>query len=118
MTGSESQSFLPLTEGTLYILLSLAAGKKHGYAIRQDVEVMSGGRITLSTSTLYSSLGRMLYQRLIERVADGPDRRPGPGLPRKAYILSELGRRVLRAEMDRMEALVSTAHLRLGEERL
>ena len=60
MTGPDSQVFLPLTEATLYILLSLAPGKKHGYAIRQDVEAMSGGRIRLSTSTLYSALGRLL----------------------------------------------------------
>jgi DNA-binding PadR family transcriptional regulator len=117
MTESESQRFLPLTEGTLYVLLSLAPGRKHGYAIRQDVEAMSEGRITLSTSTLYSTLGRLLDRRLIERVADDPGRRPGPGLPRKAYVLSDLGRRVLQAEMDRLEDLVSTAHLRLGEER-
>ena len=81
MTGLDPQTFLPLTEATLYILLSLAPGKKHGYAIRQDVETMSGGRIRLSTSTLYSALGRLLDQALISRVANDPGTRPGPGLP-------------------------------------
>jgi len=117
MTSLDPQPFLPLTEATLYVLLSLAPGKKHGYAIRQDVEAMSGGRVTLSTSTLYSALGRLLDQSLIERVANEPDERPGPGLPRKAYVLSGLGRRVLQAEVARLQALTSTARLRLGEGR-
>lgn len=117
MTSPDTQTFLPLTEATLYILLSLAPGRKHGYAIRQDVEAMSGGRITLSTSTLYSALGRLLDQALISRVANDPGERPGPGLPRKAYVLSDLGQRVLRAEVNRLQALASTARLRLGEGR-
>ena len=115
MTNSDVQTFLPLTEATLYILISLAPGKKHGYAIRQDVEMMSEGRIRLSTSTLYSALSRLLDQALIERVANDPGSRPGPGLPRKAYVLSELGGRVLRAEVGRLQALAATARLRLGE---
>jgi DNA-binding PadR family transcriptional regulator len=115
MIGIDAQTFLPLTEAKFYILLSLAPGEKHGYAIRQDVEAMSGGRIRLSTSTLYSALGRLLDQALIARVANGPDTRPGPGLPRKAYVLSDLGRRVLHAEVDRLQALTATARLRLGE---
>ena len=107
-----------MTAATLYILLSLAPGKKHGYAIRQDVEAMSERRIRLSTSTLYSVLGRLLDQALIARVANAPDQRPGPGLPRKAYVLSELGRRVLQAEIDRLQVLAATARLRLGERRV
>ena len=115
MTGADVETFLPLTEATLYILLSLASGKKHGYAIRQDAEATSGGRILLSTSTLYGALGRLLDQALIARVENDPDAVPGPGLPRKAYVLSELGRRVLRAEVDRLQALTAVARLRLGE---
>jgi DNA-binding PadR family transcriptional regulator len=116
MTGPDPKAFLPLTEATLYILLSLAPGRKHGYAIRQDVEILSEGRITLSTSTLYSALSRLLDQALIVRVANEPRARPGPGLPRKAYVLSDLGRRVLQAEVDRMQALAATARLRLGQD--
>jgi DNA-binding PadR family transcriptional regulator len=97
-------------------LLSLAPGQKHGYAIMQDVEGLSKGSITLSTSTLYSALGRLLDQRLITRVSDAPDGDKHPGRPRKAYILSDLGRRVLRAETDRLSALVETAQPRLAVE--
>lgn len=113
---TEPSAYLPLTEPTFYILLSLAPGKKHGYAILKDVETLSNGKITLSTSTLYGALGRLLDQGLIKRVSNDEDDNAGPGLPRKAYILSKMGRRVLQAETDRLQALVATAHLRLGEE--
>ena len=109
-------SHLPLTEPTFYILLSLAPGKRHGYAILRDVEALSGGKVSLSTSTLYTALRRLLGQRLIERVSDDREDRAGPGPPRKAYILSEIGRRVLEAEIHRMQSLVATARLHLGEE--
>jgi DNA-binding PadR family transcriptional regulator len=109
-------SYLPLTEPTFYILLSLALGKKHGYAILKDVEALSNGKVSLSTSTLYGALGRLLDQGLIERVPNDEEENTGPGLPRKAYILSETGRRVLEAETDRLQSLVAVAHWRLGEE--
>ena len=113
---SDPTSFLPLTEPTLCILLSLAPGKKHGYAILQDVKAMSKERVILSTSTLYSALARLLEQGLIERIEDDPDQGPHPGHPRKAYILSDIGRRILEAEVDRMQTLTATARLRLSEQ--
>jgi DNA-binding PadR family transcriptional regulator len=106
----------PIFRSTFYILLSLAPGTKHGYAILKDVEALSKGEISLSTSTLYSALGRLLDRGLIERVAGDPEPGPHPGLPRKAYVLSELGRRILEAETDRMQTLASIARLRLTEE--
>ena len=96
-------------------MLSLAPGKKHGYAILKDVETISNGKISLSTSTLYTALGRLSDQGLIERVDNLDSTEPvsGPGLPRKAYSLSSLGRRVLEAETQRLNELLSTARLRL-----
>ena len=111
---SDPISYLPLTESTFYILLSLAPGKKHGYAIMKDVEALSGEKVTLSTSTLYSALGRLLDQGLIERLSEEPEKHPG--LPRKAYVLTANGRRVLVAETSRMQALVMAARLRLDGE--
>ena len=113
---SDPLSFLPLTVPTFYILLSLTPGKKHGYAILGDVSSLSQGQVQLSTSTLYSALSRMLDQKLIRRVDDEPAPAAHPGLPRKAYTLSELGRRVLEAETERMEGLVASARLRLEGE--
>jgi DNA-binding PadR family transcriptional regulator len=91
-------------------------GKKHGYAILKDVEELSGGKIRLSTGTLYGALGRLLDQRFIQRVPNDEGEDSSPGLPRKAYILTEAGKRVLEAETNRMQSLVATARLRLSED--
>jgi DNA-binding PadR family transcriptional regulator len=110
----EPISYLPLTEPTFYILLSLAPGKKHGYAILKDVKDLSRERVNLSTSTLYTAVGRLLDQDLIERL-DNDEEDQNPGLPRKSYALTELGRRVLEAEMVRLQGMVKEARLRLRE---
>lgn len=104
---AEPATPLPLTEPTFYILLSLAPGQKHGYAIMKDVEALSEGRIKLSTGTLYGGLKRLLEQDWIERVDDDE-----PGRPRKAYRLTRLGRRSLEGETTRLERLVKTARTR------
>lgn len=111
----EPKGYLPLTEPTFYILLSLVPGRKHGYAILKDVKNLSGERVNLSTSTLYTAVGRLLDQDLIERLDDDNDEDPTPGLPRKSYALTELGRRVLEAEMVRLQGMVKEARLRLRE---
>jgi DNA-binding PadR family transcriptional regulator len=108
-------SYLPLTEPTFYILLSLAPGKKHGYAIMKDVKDLSRERVNLSTSTLYTAVGRLLDQELIERLDDN-NGEANPGLPRKSYALTELGRRVLEAEHVRLQGMVKEARLRLRED--
>lgn len=107
----EIVSQLPLTEATFFILLSLSPGKKHGYIIMKDVARLSDGRITLGTGTLYGALGRLLDQGWIERV----DEEQESGRPRKAYVLSDLGQRILSAETGRLQSLLSTARVRLSE---
>jgi DNA-binding PadR family transcriptional regulator len=109
-------SYPPLTESTFYILLSLAPGRKHGYAILKDVKDLSKERVNLSTSTLYTAIGRLLDQDLIERLSDDDDENAGPGLPRKAYMLTDLGRRVFEAEMSRLQGMLKEARLRLRED--
>ena len=113
---------LPLREPTFFILLSLAQGEKHGYAIMKDVESLSGGKIKLSTGTLYEALARLLDQELIQRL-DAPEQEDEirteekhPGKPRKAYRLTHFGRRVLEAETARMQNLVAAAQRRLGRQ--
>jgi len=110
------QNFLPLSEATFYILLSLSGGRKHGYAILKDISTLSGGALQLSTSTLYGALGRMQEQGLIVRVESGADEAGGPGLPRKAYELTPLARRVLEAEFVRLRRQVQAAQRSLGQE--
>ncbi len=110
------QANLPLTEATYFILLSLAPEPKHGYAIMKDVLALSDNRVVLSTSTLYSALKRLLERGWIERMED-----PDPNetdRPRKVYRLSNLGGRILDAEVARLRTLVTAARLRVVEERV
>ena len=115
-TQIDIQAKLPLTETTYFILLSLAPEPKHGYAIMKDVKALSDNRITLSTSTLYSALKRLLEQGWIERVED-PDTNE-TGRPRKVYRLTDLGGCILDAEVARLHTLVTAAQLRVVEERV
>jgi DNA-binding PadR family transcriptional regulator len=119
---SPAGKLLPLREPTFYILLSLAEGEKHGYAILKDVEFLSERKVRLSTGTLYEGLARLLEQSLIERVQDGIGENEGdeiqihPGKPRKAYQLTGFGMQVLEAETHRLRTLVSAARQRLGQQ--
>jgi len=106
---------LPLTEATTFIMLSLADEPKHGYAIMKDVEALSGGRLELSTGTLYGALSRLLDQGWIARCQSGDDERDTPGRPRKTYTLTQIGRRVLEAEIARLDAVLEAASLRTAE---
>lgn len=110
VVSSTIESELPLTEATFFILLSLAPAPKHGYAILKDVLELSEGRITLGTGTLYGALRRLLEQEWIERV-DDPER-DDSDRNRKAYSLTELGRRILRAESSRLQSLLRAAERR------
>jgi DNA-binding PadR family transcriptional regulator len=92
---------LPLQEPTLYILLSLRGGEKHGYAILKDVAELSNGHIKLSTGTLYGALYRLLDQGLIEQTP-----LKGESRGRKVYRLTHSGLEVFDAEIDRMKHLM------------
>jgi len=98
---------IPLREPTFLILLSLATGPLHGYAIMKDVQALSEGRVILSTSTLYTALKRLLDLAWIRRIED--PKANANGRERKAYVLTELGRNVLKAEITRLESLVVAA---------
>jgi len=107
----------PLTEAAFFILLSLAPKPKHGYAIMKEVASLSQQRVSLSTGTLYGALKRLLEQGWIEPVADADDLEPQPvesKRVRKAYTLTDLGRRILQAETLRLQSLVAVAQLRLA----
>jgi DNA-binding PadR family transcriptional regulator len=100
----EVQEYLPLTETSFFIILSLATAPKHGYAIMKEVEAMSEKRVVLATGTLYSALRRMLEDGWIERVTDHNSE--ADNRARKHYQLTRLGRRVLEAEISRLRKLV------------
>lgn len=104
------QSQLPLTEVTYFILLSLAPGPRHGYAIMKDVRDLSRNRVNLSTGTLYTALKRLLDQGWIRRV-DEPEQ-SDDGRVRKSYCLTPLGNAILEAEVERLQGLLRLARLR------
>ncbi len=109
---SESSPKEPLTEATFLIMLSLASEPKYGYAIMKDVRALSEDRIVLGTGTLYGALKRLLEQGWIRRV-DEAESAVG-GRERKSYELTRSGQRVLDAEADRLQRLLSAARVRMA----
>ena len=102
--------FLPLTETTYYILLSLCE-PLHGYGIMQRVNELSHGSVDIAPGTMYGALDNLKKQNLIGLVSEDAEKR------RKIYSLSDLGRQVLVLEYQRMQTLVaiSTPYLEGGE---
>jgi DNA-binding PadR family transcriptional regulator len=100
---------LALSEPVLFVLLSLAEQPRHGYSILKDIESMSGGRVLLSTGTLYGALQRLLDNGWIERVEEEDAPRD-----RRTYRLTSRGRRNLQMEIERMRHLTKLAALRVS----
>jgi DNA-binding PadR family transcriptional regulator len=106
--GTEPEDYLPLPRDTFDVLVSLADQNRHGYAILRDILDRTGGRIRLSPSTLYAVIRRLLESGLIEELADRPD--PAHDDERRRYYrLTPLGRRVARAEAQRLTRLLAHA---------
>ena len=99
----------PLTPAAFHILLALADGEKHGYAIMQEVSARSGGKIRLGPGTLYGSIKRMLAGRWIEESAERPDRALDDER-RRYYRLTGVGRRVAEEEAERLAQLLRIVH--------
>lgn len=111
MTSPNPSDMLPLPVAQLHILLALATGDKHGYAIMREVEALTEGAVTMGPGTLYGAVKKMLNAALIEE----SDERPDPELDdqrRRYYRLTALGGRVLDAEINRMEQLARAARSR------
>ena|SRR5688572_15323504 len=104
-----SQSELPsLSPAFFHILLSLGAGDRHGYAIKREVALRTGGKLKLGPGVLYGSINTMLELGLIEEAEDRPD----PHLDderRRYYRITTLGRKAAQAEAARMRELVRLA---------
>jgi DNA-binding PadR family transcriptional regulator len=98
----------PLTPPVFQVLLSLADGDKHGYAILKDVEEHSGGEVQLNTGTLYAIIKRLLSEGLIVESKNRP-RAEEDDQRRRYYRLTPKGRAVATAEVERMERLVARA---------
>jgi DNA-binding PadR family transcriptional regulator len=99
----------PISEPVLLILLSLATRPRHGYAILQDTQEMSEGRVRLSTGTLYGALRRLLEDKWIERFNEKDASRG-----KQSYRLTALGQQTLDREVSRMKQLTRLAALRVS----
>jgi DNA-binding PadR family transcriptional regulator len=105
------QSLLPLTPPVFHILLALAEEERHGYGIMQDVAWQTNDALQLGPGTLYGCLKRMLAAGLVEE----SDERPDPAMDderRRYYRMTALGRRVVRAEAERLAGAVTAARAR------
>ena len=99
---------LPLTAQQFQILLSLTDGHLHGYGIIRDVAARTAGSLRLGTGTLYTALARLETLAIVEET-EPRSRAKNDDERRRYYWLTLLGRAVLRAETDRLDALVRDA---------
>ena len=110
---SEVDRILPLTPTAFHMLVALATGPRHGYAVAREVEDLTDGRISMGPGTLYGSLQRMLGAGLIEE-CDNPGEHGLHAERRRYYRMTPLGSAALRAESERLLRAVHVAQERLG----
>ncbi|MEO7086567.1 MAG: helix-turn-helix transcriptional regulator [Gemmatimonadaceae bacterium] len=107
MPNRDPKRQLPLTAVVLHILLALADGDLHGYAIAAEIERATNGEIRTGPGTMYGSISRMLDAELIEEVSKRPassdDER------RRYYRTTAFGRRVLSLEVERLSEVLQLA---------
>jgi DNA-binding PadR family transcriptional regulator len=95
----------PVRPAVLHILLVLSEGERHGYAVKQEVESRTDGVVKMGPGTLYESIQRMVENGLIR---ESP-RQKGGQAQRRYYRITAFGRRVLQAEVSRLEQVVEHA---------
>jgi DNA-binding PadR family transcriptional regulator len=106
----ELDEFLPLSPAALHILLALASEDRHGYGIMREVARQSEDRYRLGPGTLYDNLQKLVEQGIVEQSSP----RSGADDPRRRYYrLTRFGRRLLAAEITRLEGVVREARLHL-----
>lgn len=105
---SDPRDFLPLTAGFFEILLTLAEGDAHGYAIMQAVGRRTHGAVKLLPGTMYRAFARLQEQGLLEEAPAGSSGDPDDSR-RRTWRLTGLGRAVAAAEADRLAASVRRA---------
>lgn len=113
MKDDELRNLLPLSPAVLHILLALSVEDRHGYGIMREVERQSEGHYNLGPGTLYDNLQRLMDRALVKEIhrsAGAQDSR------RRYYRLTLLGRRVLAADLERLQKVLSEARLHLSRE--
>lgn len=108
-TLQNPEELLPLTPAVFNILLALADGEKHGYGIMLEVEANTKGQVLMGPGTLYGSIKRMLQADLIEESDERVDSEMDDPRRRSYYRLTNLGKRTLRMEAERLASQVQIA---------
>lgn len=86
-----------MSESSMYILLSLYDGEKHGYGVILKTREITNGEVELVTATVYSAIGRFIIYGLVDYSRENDDK--------KYYKITELGKRILIDEYTRVEKL-------------
>ena len=108
MTRKANRESVPLKPAAFLMLLCLAEGEHHGYALKKAVLKRSGGRVDLGPATLYRTLENLVTAGLIQE----SEQRPAPALDderRRYYRLTPSGRRAAGAEARHLAGLVGAA---------
>jgi DNA-binding PadR family transcriptional regulator len=104
--SDEQRKLLPLTPAVFFVLFALADGEKHGYAIMQQVAVLSDAQFRMGPGTLYTTIQRLVDLQLIEEIFSSNEQ----DTRRRYYRLTGAGETLLQAELARMRSLLDTAH--------
>jgi PadR family transcriptional regulator PadR len=99
-----------MREPTFWVLVALAGGRRHGYALMQEVREASEGRVELKVASLYAALERLEGEGLV--AIDGDE--AVDGRLRRYYRLTDLGAKALRVEVERIETNAKHARARLS----
>ena len=113
MVRFDPAAHLPLTPAMFQVIVALADGEKHGYAIIKEVSRRTDGKVQLRAATLYTAIRRFVDAGLIQESAERPD----PALDderRRYYRLTDRGRAVAVAEARRMAETLAQAREKLG----
>jgi len=102
-----SAEALPLTPLSMAILLALAGGDRHGYALMKEIERQTDGMLKPGTGSLYAALQRLMDDGLIEESPELPA--PDHDQRRRYYRITEAGREMALAETRRMMRVLDVA---------
>ena len=113
MARFDPSAYLPLTPAMFQVLVALADGEKHGYAVIKEIARRTDGKVRLRAGTLYAVIRRFVDDGLIQESAERPD----PALDderRRYYRITDRGRAVAMAEERRMTDTLAQARAKLG----
>jgi DNA-binding PadR family transcriptional regulator len=108
----DPRTLLPLPNAVLHLLLGVAEGERHGYALKREIATRTGGQVILGPGALYGSIQKMLSWGLIEESEDRPESHLDDQR-RRYYRITPAGQQVLEAELDRMQAILAAAKNKL-----